>query len=43
MYFKNSNAQNPVIRYTPEGKTILSYVTLGGNLEVYFFIHGSAK
>lgn len=43
MYFKNSNAQSPVIKYTNDGRTILSYITVGGNLEAYFLIHGSPK
>jgi alpha-glucosidase len=43
MYFRNSNAQSPVIKFTGDGKTVLSYITIGGIIEVYFFIHGSAK
>ena len=43
MYFRNSNAQSPVLKYLSTGESILSYITLGGQLEVFFFIHGSAK
>ena len=44
MYFRNANAQLPIIRYDQQQKkTILSYITLGGQIEVYFFISGSAK
>jgi alpha-glucosidase (family GH31 glycosyl hydrolase) len=43
MYFKNANAQSPVLKYNSDGTSILSYITIGGNMEVYFFIHGSAK
>jgi hypothetical protein len=43
MYFRNSNAQSPVLSFNPDGSSILSYITIGGQIEVYFFIHGSAK
>jgi hypothetical protein len=43
MFFRNSNAQSPVIRYLDNGKTLLSYITTGGQVEIYFFLHGSAK
>eukprot|EP00347_Sterkiella_histriomuscorum_P022543 403338093 len=43
IYFRNSNAQSPVIKYTDNGQAILSYIAIGGNIEAYFFIHGSAK
>jgi alpha-glucosidase (family GH31 glycosyl hydrolase) len=43
MFFRNSNAQSPVLSYLKDGKAVLSYITIGGQLEVYFFLHGSAK
>jgi alpha-glucosidase len=43
MYFRNSNAQSPVLRYTSEGKAVLSYIAIGGQIEAYFILHGSAK
>lgn len=43
MYFRNTNAQSPVLRYTADGKSVLSYITIGGQIEAYFILHGSAK
>ena len=43
MFFRNSNAQSPVISYRSDGKAVLSYITIGGQIEVYFFLHGTAK
>jgi hypothetical protein len=44
MYFRNSAPQVPIIRFNDDNKTTtLSYITMGGNIEIYFFIHGSAK
>lgn len=43
MYFRNSNAQTPIITFNNQtGGSKLSYITTGGQLEIYFFIHGSA-
>jgi hypothetical protein len=42
MYFHNSNAQSPIITYdSTGGGSTLSYITIGGVIEVYFFLHGS--
>jgi alpha-glucosidase (family GH31 glycosyl hydrolase) len=30
LFFRSSNMQTPIIRYTDDGKTILSYITIGG-------------
>jgi alpha-glucosidase (family GH31 glycosyl hydrolase) len=45
MYFRNANAQLPIIRYTDSkpSEAILSYITLGGQIEIYFFISGTAR
>jgi hypothetical protein len=43
MFFRNSNAQSPVLKFTEDGKSILSYITIGGQIEIFFFLHGSAK
>ena len=42
IYFRQSTAMSPVLRYYEE-KTILSFISLGGALDIYFFVHGSAK
>lgn len=43
IFFRNSNAQSPLIKFKEDGGSTLSYITTGGQLEVYFFMHGSAK
>ena len=43
LYFRNSNAQSPVIVFNDDGTSTLSYITTGGNIELYMFMHGSAK
>ena len=43
MFFRNSNAQSPLLRYNKDGSSTLSYITTGGQIEVFFFLHGSAK
>lgn len=43
IFFRNSNAQSPLLRFNDDGTSTLSYITIGGQLEVYFFIHGTAK
>ena len=44
MFFRNSNAMTPVLRYNDDGITsTLSFITIGGQLEVYFFAQGSAQ
>jgi len=40
VFFRNSNAQSPIITYNDDGSTTFSYITLGGRLEAYFFMHG---
>jgi alpha-glucosidase len=30
MFFRNSNAQSPVIRYIDDDQTLFSYITTGG-------------
>ena len=43
MFFRSANAQSPITRHMPDGKTLLSYVTTGGDLDIYFFFRGNAK
>lgn len=43
IYFRNSNAQSPLLRFNRDGTSTLSYITTGGMIEAYFFLHGSAK
>lgn len=43
MFFRNSNAMTPVLRYNDDGVTsTLSFITIGGQLEVYFIGQGTA-
>lgn len=42
IYFRQSTAMSPVLRFY-EDKSVLSYISLGGALDIYFFVHGSAK
>jgi hypothetical protein len=32
-----------VIKFNDDGTSTLSYITIGGNIEVNFFLKGSAK
>lgn len=41
LFFRNSNAQSPIVTHNADGTSTLSYITIGGIIEVYFFIHGS--
>jgi len=34
---------SPVIRYTDDGKSTFSLITIGGQLEMYFMVKGSPK
>jgi alpha-glucosidase (family GH31 glycosyl hydrolase) len=43
LYFRNSNAMSPVIRYTGVSAATFSYITTGGQMEVYFMFKGTAK
>ena len=44
MWFRNSNAQSPLIKFNhTTGGSTLSYITTGGQIEIAFFLHGSAK
>lgn len=43
IYFRNTNAQSPVIYHKNDGGATLSYITTGGAIEVFFFWKGSAK
>ena len=42
MYFRSTNAQAPVLRKNGT-RTIMSYITTGGSLDINFFFRGSAK
>lgn len=42
IFFRSSNAQVPIISYE-EDEHVLSYITTGGNLDINFFMRGSAK
>lgn len=43
LYFRNSNLMTPVIQHVNETATRLSLISIGGDLEVYFFFKGTAK
>lgn len=44
IFFRNSNAQAVVITHNQTDSTAsLSYITTGGNLQIVFFLQGSAK
>jgi alpha-glucosidase (family GH31 glycosyl hydrolase) len=43
IFFRNSNAQSPVLAFNDDGGSTLSYITTGGNLEIFFFFKGTAK
>ena len=42
IFFRSSNAEAPIISYY-QNSNILSFVTTGGNLDMNFFLCGSAK
>ena len=41
IYFHNSNAQSPVLSFNEDGTSTLTYITTGGILDIFFFLHGS--
>jgi alpha-glucosidase (family GH31 glycosyl hydrolase) len=43
MFFRNANNQAPIVRFnqTNNVTTDVSYITTGGKIEVFFFLHGS--
>jgi alpha-glucosidase (family GH31 glycosyl hydrolase) len=43
IYFRNSNAQSPIVQWSSNTQTKFSYITTGGQIEVYFFFKGTAK
>lgn len=42
LFFRNSNAMSPVLAFNADGTSTLSFITIGGQVEVYFFAQGSA-
>jgi len=40
LFFRNSNAMSPIIQYTDGGKALFSYITTGGQIEIYFMFKG---
>jgi hypothetical protein len=42
IYFRNSNQMTPVLRFNDFGTSTLSFITIGGELEMYFFVQGTA-
>lgn len=43
IYFRNTNAMSPVLRFTDDGQSLLSFITTGGELEIYFMFRDTAK
>jgi hypothetical protein len=43
LYFRVSNAMSPVIKHIDEGKTLFSFISIGGNIEMYIMMKGSPK
>lgn len=43
IFFRNANAQAPLITFQEDGTSVLSYITTGGNLDINFFFKGTAK
>jgi alpha-glucosidase (family GH31 glycosyl hydrolase) len=43
IWFRNANAQSPIVAHNADGTSTLRYITTGGQLHAYFFMQGSAK
>lgn len=43
VFFRNSNAMSPVITYMGKKESTLSYITTGGQIEIYLFFKGGPK
>jgi hypothetical protein len=43
IFFRDSNAQSPVLVFNDNGSSTLSYITTGASLEIYFFFKGTAN
>ena len=43
IWFRNSNAQSPIIQHNEDGTAKLRYITTGGKIHAYFFMQGTAK
>jgi alpha-glucosidase (family GH31 glycosyl hydrolase) len=43
VYFRNTNAMSPVIQHTGESQSTFSYITTGGQIEIYLMFKGGPK
>jgi hypothetical protein len=43
LFFRNSAAMTPVIRYNEDGTGLVSLITIGGDIDVQIFVKGTAK
>jgi hypothetical protein len=43
IYFRNSNAASPIVTYKNNSEATISYITTGGEIEIYYFLKDSAK
>lgn len=42
LFFRNANAMTPVVRWNDDGTSTLSFITIGGQIEVYVIGQGTA-
>lgn len=42
LFFRNANAMTPVLRFNNDGTSVLSFITIGGQVEVYVIGMGTA-
>lgn len=43
MYFRNTNAASPIITHKNNSEATISYITTGGQMEIFFFLKDNAK
>jgi alpha-glucosidase (family GH31 glycosyl hydrolase) len=43
IYFRNTNAASPIITHKNDTTGTISYITTGGQIEVFFFLKDNAK
>ena len=43
IYFRNTNAASPIITHKNDSTATISYITTGGDIEIYWFLKHTAK
>ena len=43
VYFRNTNAMSPVLKFTGDSTSTLSFISIGGDIEIYFMFKGTPK